>query len=99
MSHRSAWKQMIGYSVNASEELRQDSSEHLPFPNQLKFDIKKLSILGLKDFYDTKIYLPNLMIVASALNNRFHDLMKNDILKKGKGLESFTFFLLFSLLF
>ena len=88
MSHRSAWKDMIGYSVpgidkNTSEDLRQDSSEHLQFPNELKFDLKKLNTLGLKDFYDTKIYLPNLMIVASALNNRFHDLMKNDILKKG----------------
>ena len=88
MSHKTSWKQMVRYSVygvdkKLSENLRQDASEHLTFPNELKFDVKKLSTLGLKDFYDTKIYLPNLMIVASALNDRFHHVMKNDILKKG----------------
>ena len=41
------------------------------------------------------------MIVANALNNKFHDLMKNDILKKGTEFKiiRFPFLLLFVLYF
>ena len=61
--------------------LRQDNDKILTYPNQLSFDVKKLDALKLKDFYDSKVYLSNLMITANALNDEFHRTMQQVILK------------------
>ena len=92
ISNEASWKQMIKYEQAKADRivkkegeqllLRQDDEEHLTFPNKLGFDIKKIEELKLKDFYDSKVYLSNLMVVANALNDKFHDTMKKDILKK-----------------
>lgn len=36
----------------------------------------------MKDFYDMRVHLSKLLIVANALNDKFHDIMRNDILRK-----------------
>ena len=87
ISSHQAWKHMVNKQLPKnsqvrSKDLRQDSSELLTFPTQVGFDPKKLTKLGLKDFYDVKVYLPKLLIVASALDDKFHDTLKNDILRK-----------------
>ena len=86
-----SWKEMIKYeqakedriAKKEGEELllRQDDEEHLTFPNKLGFDIKKIEELKLKDFYDSKVYLSNLMVVANALDGVFHDTMQKQVLK------------------
>ena len=84
--NRASFKEMIRYQ-QANEDrieanaLRQDNGEYITFPNRLGFDIKKLEELNLKDFYNVNVYLSNLMIVANALNNKFHETMEI-ILKK-----------------
>ena len=50
---------------DSKEDISSDDEEHLIFPNKLGFDIKKIEELKLKDFYDSKVYLSNLMVVAS----------------------------------
>ena len=85
-----SWQGMIKYSQNKEDmldkrgnvNLRQDSKKYLTFPNELGFDVKKLENLSMKDFYDSRVYLSNLMLVARSLDDKFHDIMKKDILKK-----------------
>ena len=71
-----------------SNGLRQDSEQLMIFPNWAKFirgdssidkQVKYLNEYGLKDFYDTKVYLPSLFIVANSLNEQFQKSMKNMI--------------------
>ena len=86
-----SWKFMIKYEQAKADRivkkegekllLRQDDEEHLTFPNKLGFDLKKIEELKLKDFYDSKVYLSNLMVVAKALNNEFHETMKDVIFR------------------
>ena len=65
--------------------LRQDNEELLQFPNKLGgFDKKKLAKLNLLDFYDSKIYLSRLIIVAQSINGVFHNTLKNNILANDK---------------
>ena len=79
------WSRMTTFGMNERPlNLRQDNEERLTFPNQLGFDVKMLEKLGLKDFYDSKIYLSNLMVVANMLNSEFHRMMKEDVLKPDK---------------
>ena len=70
-----------GMDANGGSNLRQDNEKHLLFANKLGFDVKRLDKLKLKDFYDSKVYLPNLIIVAKSLDDEFHKTMK-DIFKK-----------------
>ena len=57
--------------------LRQDNSNLLTFPNVPNVDVNKLTRLKMKNFYDSRIYLPNLIIVANALNDEFQHAVKN----------------------
>ena len=85
------WKKMISFKQYRDERgsvnLRQDSSEYLTFPNKLGISVRKLETLKMKDFYDSKIYLPNLMIVAKSLDSKFHNVMKNVIFQKDFNVE------------
>ena len=84
-----SWKEMIKFGEDKNgatgkkdeELLRQDDARHLRFPNRLGFDVGKIKELKLKDFYDSKVYLSNLMVVANALDNAFHDTVKHIILR------------------
>ena len=93
LANNNSWKEMINYKQDKHDmieqrgddgelNLRQDNSDYVTYPNRLGFDIKKLQQFKLKDFYDSNVYLPNLLIVGNALNDKFHDVLENDILKK-----------------
>ena len=90
LSKNTAWNEMIKYEQAMGDRvqqsgtinLRQDNGDYVTYPNKLGFDVKKLDELKLKDFYDSRVYLSNLMLVANAVNDKFHDTLKNDILKK-----------------
>ena len=92
MSKNVSWIKMIKYEQAIGDRvqqsgvlnLRQDCKDYVTYPNKLgnRFDVKKLQELKLTDFYDSRVYLSNLMLVANAVNEKFHDVLKNDILKK-----------------
>ena len=90
LSKNVAWIEMTKYEQPIADRvqqrgtinLRQDNGDYVTYPNKLGFDVKKLDELKLKDFYDSRVYLSNLMLVANAVNDKFHDTLKNDILKK-----------------
>ena len=95
ISNQKFWKMMTRYQQSKKEriqkmgaiELRQDCGDYLTFPNKIGMDIKKLEKLNLKEFYCTTIYLGNLMMVANAMNDKFHDVMQNDIYKQDLEIE------------
>ena len=76
------------YLVNDREALsvglRQDNEKLLTFPNKLKFmngnsiakNMQNLTKYKLKDFYDSRIYLSSLIVVAKSLNDIFQQSMK-----------------------
>ena len=83
------WRKMINFEMHQaipSSALRQDNGEYLSFPNTLGFDVKKLESLKMKDFYNVRVYLPRLIIVGKALDDKYHETM-SDILKDDKNCE------------
>lgn len=86
------WNNMINFSplletskdLNNGMSLRQDNEMWLTFPNKLSFDQNTLEKLSLTNFYDSKVYLSNLIIVGNILNPHFQKMMSQDILKNDK---------------
>ena len=90
LSENRSWIKMRKFEQRKSDRLeydgvinlRQDNGDYVTYPNKLGFNEQKLEKLKLKDFYDSRVYLSNLMLVAHAMDDKFHDIMKNDILRK-----------------
>ena len=74
---------IINDEMSKKYGLRQDNENILKYPNKVSDDINinKLKQSKLVNFYDSTIYLSNLIITANSLNSIFHDTMRNVMLK------------------
>ena len=69
LSDNADWNAMITFEQARGDRvvqrgdvnLRQDNGDYVTYPNKLGFDVKKLEQLKLKDFYDSNVYLSNLI--------------------------------------
>ena len=89
------WKEMIGFPelLIVSDEIgiRQDSCvdklndrELIKYSNKSKFSEKELKVLGLKNMYESNVYLTEMILKAHLINEQFHFVMQDNILKQWK---------------
>ena len=62
--------------------LRQDNVSLLKYPNLPLFNEGELKNFGLKQSYESSAYLSDLIAKSHLMNDKFHQTMKNDILKE-----------------
>ena len=93
MTPKPSFKQMIKFEQSKKDKeeqfgsqdvnLRQDNPDYLEFPNTLEEKkLKTLEKFELTDFYDSTVYLADLLVVSHAINEKFHKAMQTEILAK-----------------
>ena len=68
-------------AVDTRIGLRQDDKKMLTYPNSPLFFEKELKKFGLKGTYEANAYLSQLIVKAHLMNDKFHNIMQNEILK------------------